>query len=445
MRTRILTCALIACTLTLTKAFQSHGHTAVHTHTCVHTRDGGIGASLERTGVVVQANGGESGSDFNHLTLNRIRECAVVHKSELISLVSSAHIFTRKGKRKVYDLINQLVMANPVYSPVKSTLIDGHWGARWPSAHHTLTINATQRTSTPTFTRTRALTKLINVDTSFSVKPVGANVLKCTNMLSGCTLSVFGVRVPVPSTSFDVVRVLYLDSDLLILTYDDNAPRIYIRRERVVEEEEDPMKQSFVVRDGVISSPYLAPVRGTPKLNSEGEDDDDQQGQSQSRGGEGALQRPTQSGGSAQTEFQGAPLPQQQSVKFQSPLRLRQRVKAFFLNLVDMVKGDGGGGGGGEGGETTDGARKGMIGEVDWREDGKTESPFVTDEDLLEKLRRDQGGELNSNLVVRDLLEGKVRPRSVQAPTSTPLGPRRQHGATDGGDSGTGEDDLLAL
>jgi len=65
--------------------------------------------------------------DVNQVTLNRIRDCAVVNKEDLKAAIYSTDMFTKPGKRRVRYLIGQLIGSNPIASPSTSFLLDGFW------------------------------------------------------------------------------------------------------------------------------------------------------------------------------------------------------------------------------------------------------------------------------------------------------------------------------
>ena len=65
--------------------------------------------------------------EVSQLTLNRVRECAVKNKEDAMKLLCSPDSFTRRGQRRLRELIGQLIIANPVGQPTTSMLLQGTW------------------------------------------------------------------------------------------------------------------------------------------------------------------------------------------------------------------------------------------------------------------------------------------------------------------------------
>ena len=97
----------------------SHAHTHAHSH--AHARD-------TRTPVPTPGRVSiPTPQEVSQLTLNRVRECAVKNKEDAMKLLCSPDSFTRRGQRRLRELIGQLIIANPVGQPTTSMLLQGTW------------------------------------------------------------------------------------------------------------------------------------------------------------------------------------------------------------------------------------------------------------------------------------------------------------------------------
>ena len=313
------------------------------------------GAIRRRTEPALDSQGSDT-SYVEQLTLNRIRDCAVTNKEELFRILYSTEHFTRSGKRRVRELITQLISSNPVASPTTSTLLDGSWERQGTISRRLQVVDlnaedSSRKPSLVTFAWWLGGAALVTREWNPQVccQVVRARARRCHDLSRMCLqvadtrryeleqlsswISVGGLEVQLPTRNRTVqTEVLYLDSDLFISRrFEGERPEIYTK----ISDE--------------------SAVLG---------------------------------GNSSETGRSG----------WSSPFRVRQRTAAVLRNVFegwrDKRPNDNRPSGGG------------MIGDLDWRSEGP--APWQTEDDILEQLR-EQASNVNSKFSVQDLLEGRVR------------------------------------
>lgn len=155
--------------------------------------------------------------DVNQVTLNRIRDCAVVNKENLKTAIQSTDMFTRSGKRRVQYLIGQLISSNPVASPSTSSLLGGTWvrTGSFPRRLKNIGVNNNGEL-TLISTQDSYFGGFVSVAQTWS--PVNADERRYTMQKTSRRLRLGGLAtITLPSRSKDITtEILYLDSDLHI-------------------------------------------------------------------------------------------------------------------------------------------------------------------------------------------------------------------------------------
>jgi hypothetical protein len=309
------------------------------------------------------------------LTLNRIRECAVANKVELMRILRSGECFSRAGKKRMDGLVGQLVVASPLADPAISTVLDGKWVKQGVIGRqtHMVDINTPEvvdgEREATIMTYNWLLSGLLAVSRRHDVKEVnGDTVILDPRAARVSVCGSFNFKLPRrPLAGSTTLRVLYLDSDLQIIATDKGGdylhPEVFVKPKGFNEQVELRMRKK--VDD-----------KGALRIIGEG------------------LMR-----------FIANPL------KTRSPFRLRDRVAGVFRDAAEDVNDaskvvsravapqKGGPGGTGSG--------RGIIGEVDSL--SFNEAPWATEEDMLSKLREDCAHSgVDTDFVVGDLLSGKI-------------------------------------
>ena len=304
------------------------------------------------------------------LTTNRIRECAVANKVELMRIIRSGECFSRSGKRRMDSIVDQLVVACPLADPASSTLLDGKWVKQGVIGRqtHIVDINTPivlEGKREPTImTYNWLLSGFLAVSRRLAVRDIKGDTV---NFISrGARVSICGslnFKLPRrPGAGISKMRILYLDSDLQVLAMDRNG--------------EEAPPEVFVKPKGFNEQVEL---RARKNANSRS-----------------VLLHMMQS----VLRFIANPF------KTRSPFRFRDRAAGVFLDAADDVSSvskalkSGGSQRSGPGGTGSGG---GLIGEIDSL--ASSDSPWATEEDMLQQLSMDG---VESSFVVGDLLNGKV-------------------------------------
>lgn len=363
----------------------------------------------------------------DQLTLNRVRDCAVTNKEELLKIMRGPEMFTRSGSDRMDAIVEQLVAAAPLHRPLQSLLIDGSWVKQgvWSSITHVVSIKEwAAGEAGPTVATFRYLLQgLVAVNRCLDVRP-GSDAYTYTYTSRGPRVSLFNglVNFKLPprmgsplsfsggsaggsflSASPTLARILYLDSDVKIVVEgrgavvdplsgeleSESRPYVYIKPAEFKEQMELRLRKRIQGRGALVeglralASPSAgraagvlgrswSPLRIRDRLAAWGDD---------------------------------APFGDASDRRSSGLVGLSQRATAdvALRRAAAAAEGPGGEGPGGVG----------LMGELNWLAPaGASEAEWTTESDLLAKLKHDAAAlGTESKFKVGDLMSGKLKKR----------------------------------
>lgn len=132
-----------------------------------------------------------------------------------MKILYSTEIFTRRGKRRLRGLLEQLVASTPVFEPTTSTLLDGTWERQGQHPRRVKTIELKAGRDSMMYTYDFYVGGLVKITQFWASATLDNARFSLRQEFVRASVGGFEFRLP-PTFRTLTTEVLYLDSDLFI-------------------------------------------------------------------------------------------------------------------------------------------------------------------------------------------------------------------------------------